>query len=145
MRTLVIRSSARYTIRAIAVEAADGGRDPCPTLQFFEGHARGWPTEMAKLAALLTESCENGPPHDENKFKNLKGTDGLYEFKTPQGLRLICFWDDAGLIICTHGYVKYKQKAPKAELSRGRRFMRDYFDAKSRGTLTHAPTKRTGV
>jgi phage-related protein len=141
MKTLVIRKGGRHTIRAIATEAGDGGRDPCPTLKFFQEQAMGWPAEMAKLGAVLSETAENGPPNDKTKFKNLHGTRGLYEFKSPQGLRLICFWDDGGLIICTHGYVKDKQKAPRSEIKRAQRMMRDYFDAKTNGTLTHAEPK----
>ena len=142
MKTLVIRNGARHVIRAIATEADDGGRDPCPTLKFFQEQARGWPTEMTKLGAVITDTSKNGPPHDETKFKKLPGTDGLYEFKSPQGLRLLCFWDDGGLIICTNGYVKDKQKAPRAEIGRGQRMKRDYFEAKANGGLNHAEPQR---
>jgi hypothetical protein len=138
MKTLVIRIGSRHTIRAIATEADDGGRDPCPALEFFQEQAAARPSEMTKLSALLTDTAKNGPPRDETKFKKLPGTDGLYEFKSPQGLRLLCFWDDGGLIICANGYVKGSQKAPKAVLNRGQRLMRDYHDAKRNGTLTHA-------
>jgi hypothetical protein len=44
----------------------------------------------------------------------------------------MCFWDDGGLIVCTHGYIKDKQKAPKAESKRAERMKRDYFEAKNR-------------
>jgi len=141
MKTLVIRVGDRHVIRAIATEADDGGRDPCPTLEFFKEQAIGWSSEMMKLGAVLSDTCEDGTPHDPSKFKKLPGTGGLHEFKSPQGLRLICFRDDGGLIICTHGYVKDKQKAPKSELERGQRMMRDYFNAKTAGTLTHAKPK----
>lgn len=146
MKTLLVRNRGRLEIRAIATEAADvGGRDSCPTLQFVGEQARGWPSEWVKMAAVLDESSENGlrQPPDYDRFKKLKGTD-LYEFKSPQGLRLLCFWD-GHLIICTHGYVKGKQKAPKTELERGQRMMRDYFEAKRTGTLTHAAAQRTAI
>lgn len=91
MKTLGICDGKK--IRAIATEADGGGRDPCPTLKFFGEHRRSRGSEMAKLIALLSDISENGPPHDETKFKKLPGTDGLYEFKSPQGLRLLCFWD----------------------------------------------------
>lgn len=142
MKTIVIRDGVRLMIRAIATEAEGGGRDPCPTLEFFQEQAKNWSSEMVKLGAILTDIAENGPPHDDSKFKKLPGTDGLYECKSPQGLRLLCFWDDGGLIISANGYVKGKQKAPKSELKRAQRMMRDYFIAKQNGTLTHANAKQ---
>ena len=97
--------------------------------------------EMDKLAALLTETGNNGPPQNDKKFKDLPGTDGLYEFKTSGGLRLICFWDKGSLIVCTQGYVKHSQKAPKNETRRAMHLKRDYFQAKQRGDLIHAERK----
>ncbi|MGP8198440.1 MAG: type II toxin-antitoxin system RelE/ParE family toxin [Limisphaerales bacterium] len=140
IRTLVIRNRGRQIIRAIATEAADGGKDPCPVLKFFQEQANSWPAEMTKLGARLAEISENGvpQPHDDTRFKKLGGTNELFEFKSSaQGLRLICFWDES-LIICTHGYVKKGQKAPKSELERGERMRREYFESKAAGTLTHA-------
>jgi phage-related protein len=137
MKTLPIRIGARHRIVAIATEAEDGGHDPCKTLAFFQEQARAWQEEMEKLGAILTDTCENGPPHDQTKFKKLHGSNGLYEFKSSQGLRLICFWDDGGLIVCTHGYVKDAQKAPKSEIELGQRMLRDYFVATQHNTLTH--------
>jgi hypothetical protein len=142
MKTLVIRRGSRHIIRAIANEADDGGRDRCETLAFFEEQSRTWLAEVLKLGAILTDTSENGVPHDERKFKKLKGTDGLHEFKSPDGLRLFCFWDDCGLIICTHGYVKDADKAPKHELRRADRIKREYFAAKKLGQLHHVEPAR---
>jgi hypothetical protein len=137
MKTLVIRRGERLVIRAIATTTDDQGRDRCATLAFFQEHAKLRPKEFTKLAALLTETAKYGPPPDDNKFKDLPGTDGLHEFKSSGGLRLICFKDDGNLIICTHGYLKDGQKAPKRELERADKLMRDYFHCKQKGNLTH--------
>ena len=137
MKTLVLRSGSRMTIRAIAVAAEDGGRDKCAVLRFFQEQASSRKDEMDKLAALLTETADNGPPKNETKFRYLPGTDGLYEFKTSGGLRLMCFWDDRSLIICTHGYTKGSQKAPKQELQRAKNLKSNYFEAKTTGNLNH--------
>jgi phage-related protein len=139
MKTLVIRTGERLTIRAVATQAdGGGGRDPCETLAFFQEQSRANPNEMDKLGALLTQTCDHGPPHDNTKFRKLAGTDGLYEFKTHGGLRLLCFWDEGGLIVCSHGYVKHGQKAPKGEIKRAERTKRDYIQAKQLGILNHA-------
>jgi hypothetical protein len=138
MKTLVIRRGARLVIRAVAYPSEDPKWDKCPVLEFFQQQAKEHPKEMTKLGALLSESAKSGPPQNDTKFKDLPGTDGLYEFKTAGGLRLICFWDAGSLIVCTHGYVKGSQKAPKSEINRAERIKKEYFDAKKKGDLTHA-------
>jgi mRNA-degrading endonuclease RelE of RelBE toxin-antitoxin system len=142
MKTLPIRTGERLTIRAIAGAADETGRNRCATLAFFQEQARLRPKEFDKLSALLQRVAEEGPPHDTDKFKELEGEEGLYEFKTSGGLRLICFWDEGSLIVTTHGYLKDKQKAPKRELERADRIRRDYFAAKQRGELHHAEPRK---
>jgi hypothetical protein len=138
VKTLLIRSGERLAIRAIAGATDETGRDRCATLAFFQEHARLRPREFDKLSALLQRVANEGPPNDTDKFKNLKGEDGLCEFKTAGGLRLLCFWDEGSLIVTTHGYLKDKQRAPKRELERAQQLRRDYFAAKKKGDLNHA-------
>ncbi len=138
MKTLLIRRGERLAIRAIAGAADDSGRDRCATLAFFQEHARLRPKEFEKLSALLTRTANEGPPSDTDKFKYLKGENGLCEFKTPGGLRLLCFWDEGSLIVTTHGYFKDKQKAPRRELDRAQQLRRDYLEDKQSGNLHHA-------
>jgi hypothetical protein len=142
MKTLVIRKGDTLTIRAVATPSDDGGRDKCETLAFFQDCSQKWPKEFDKLSGLLSDTVEFGPPEDEKKFKVLAGSDGIYEFKTHFGLRLLCFWDDDGLIICSHGYVKDKQKIPKPELNRAERVKKEYFESKKAGDLNHAEPKK---
>jgi hypothetical protein len=134
MKTLVIRRGLKITIRAIATEAEGVDRDKCETLAFFQEQKAEAPDEMIKLTALLSDVADHGPPHDETKFKKLDGTDGLYEFKA-RTLRLICFWDDGGIIVCSHGYVKGSQKAPKYVLRKAERTKKLYDVAKENNTL----------
>jgi len=141
MKTLLIRDGERLAIRAIAGSADESGRDRCATLAFFQEHAKLRPKEVVKLSALLTRVANDGLPNDTNIFKELKGEDGLCEFKTSGGLRLLCFWDEGSLIVTTHGYLKDKQKAPKRELDRAQNLRRDYFTNKERGELYHAPSR----
>ena len=118
IRTLVIRRGRKHEIRAIAWPGSDGGRDTCPTLQFFQEQSERDPGEFATLCALLDDTAKEGPPPIPGKFKALATTGGLFEFKTNGGLRLICFWDEGSLIICTHGFLKKQQKTPGTELKR---------------------------
>jgi hypothetical protein len=143
MKTLVIRKGERLTIRAIAFPSEENpARDRCETLAFLHNCKSEHPKEVTKLSALLSETAESGPPKDKTKFRCLTGTDGIYEFKTQFGFRLLCFWDDGGLIICSHGYLKCRQKTPKSELNKAERTKRNYFIAKNNGDLTHAEPRK---
>lgn len=98
--------------------------------------------EVLKLSALLTRVANEGPLNDTDKFKELRGEEGLWEFKTSGGLRLLCFWDEGNLIVTTHGYLKDKQKAPKRELQTAQNLKGRYFTAKRDGELDHAEPRQ---
>lgn len=136
LKTIPIRNGPQVFICALATQATDGGKDPCPTLDFFKTVAAQQPEETAKMAKLLQHIACDGPPANEEKFKHLPGTESLYEIKTTR-LRVLCFWDDNRLIVCTHGFVKKTNKTPKRELNRAEQKRADYFRAKKSGVLNH--------
>ncbi len=88
--------------------------------------------------ALLNFSAAKGPPDNKEKYNSLG--DGLYEFKS-WGLRLICFYDEGSLIICTHGYFKQSQGMPKKEKTRALNLKNAYFEAKKRNQILHVQPK----
>lgn len=135
MKTLLIRSGQRLTIRAIAQASSDGGRDRCHTLAFLQAQKIEHPKDLIEITALLTAMAERGVIHDQTKFKKLAGTE-LFEFKTWK-IRLICFQDTMGLIVCTHGYIKDGEAAPKSELKKANNLRDRYFSAKKDNTLIH--------
>jgi phage-related protein len=136
LKTKLVRIGSRLEIRALATSADGGGKDPCATLKFCQEIKDKHPGELIKLARLWTDIANNGPPYNDQKFKDLPGTSGLYEIKTTK-LRVTCFWDDGSLIICTHGFVKKSQRTPKNEIKKAEKAKRDYFDEKEKGTLEH--------
>lgn len=148
MKTLPIRVRHGDTrpIRAIAFEAGEIGeaethdapepRDKCPALKFFEEARKAFPASWADLLAVLDETARNGPPANTQKFNFL--SDGLYELKSWK-LRLICFFDDDSLIVCTHGFFKHQQQAPRVEIERAKKMRSAYLEAKKRGLLYHVP------
>jgi phage-related protein len=86
------------------------------------------------LLAVIDDTARNGPPANKTKFNFL--TDGLYELKSWK-LRLICFFDDNSIIVCTHGFFKRQQGTPDAEKERAKKMRTAYFEAKKRGHLHH--------
>ena len=151
MKTLPIRvrPGDRRRIRAIAWEAGSDDnasdddesntRDTCPTLQFFEDAKKAFPKSWIDLLAVIDETARNGPPENTKRFNYL--TDGLYELKSWK-LRLICFFDDDSIIICTHGFFKQQQATPNREKDRAKKMRTAYLDAKKNGKLEHVPPLR---
>ncbi len=89
--------------------------------EFLEGLGEG---NRKQMASLLKYTSENGPPCNEEKFKNLG--EGIYEFKTRSGFRILCFWGHSNSIILTHGFSKCKPRRLEAEKKRALNWYRDY-------------------
>jgi phage-related protein len=105
---------------------ADGRN--CPAADFLSKAANRHPDEFAKLTKLLDHSCAHGLPKNKQKINGLG--DGLYEFKTMGGLRLVWFWDAHRVILCSHGFVKKRQSTPPSELETAFRWKKAYELAK---------------
>jgi phage-related protein len=132
--TKIIRKGKGAVIRAIADD--DGENKRCVIFEFVKEMGRKMPTELTKLSRLWSDTAQEGPPKNTEKFKPLTGSDGIYEFKTSK-LRVLCFKDDGNYIICTHGFVKKSQKTPKKEITKAEDKKKDYFKAKKNGNLRH--------
>ncbi|MEO6789124.1 MAG: type II toxin-antitoxin system RelE/ParE family toxin [Chthoniobacteraceae bacterium] len=127
----------RYRIIAVGERNADG-RLHCPALEFFREAQTQHPDDLEKLSALLDFTAEEHPPKNEQKFKHLTGTDGIYEFKAGS-LRLLCFWDSDYLIVCSSGTVKKSKKTPPGVIKTAEKWKTAYFTAKARNLLHHEP------
>ena len=62
----------------------------------------------------------------------------MFEFKTKGGVRVMGFWDEGLLIVCTHGFLKKSQKTPPGEIDRAVVARFEYFAAKEQGLLKEA-------
>jgi phage-related protein len=105
---------------------ADGPN--CPAEDFLTTAANLQPDEFAKLTKLLDHSCDHGLPKNKQKVNTLG--DGLFEFKTIGGLRLIWFWDANRIILCTHGFLKKRQTTPPGEPATAAKWKKAYETAK---------------
>lgn len=122
-----LKEGRRHTLYAL------GNGQAVEALDFMDDMASKRRKELDKLNALIDRSLDHGPPKNREKC-NFLG-DGIWEFKTTGGLRLIWFWDAGQMIVCTHGYQKAAQKAPRGQIDRARAKRDDYFKAKAAGTL----------
>lgn len=76
-----------------------------------------------------------GGVKDNDLFKKLDGSDGIWEFRTLyNGLqyRLLAFWDEheKRLVVATHGFVKKTWKVPAKEIARAEALRKKYYELK---------------
>ena len=129
-----IKDGQAFKIFALVVD------EQCALLEFLNGLSEAMPDENAKLMRLLDNTAQSGPPRNEQKCRLLR--DGVWEFKTPGGVRVLWFYDRGKLIICTHGFVKKKQKTSPGEIERALRLKQLYENAESeKKTLTARENK----
>lgn len=137
--TKQIREGAhyRFTIYAVAERSDSGLR--CPTLDFFQDAETKEPEDLERLTAILDYLAEHGSLRNENKFKHVTNTNGIFEMRTPRGLRLFCFFDEGRVIVCTNGVIKKRQKAQPDDISSAEQWKAAYSKAQLLGELIHEP------
>jgi phage-related protein len=91
------------------------------------------------MRVLLSESVpRNGPPA-HNSLRCGPLGDDIFEFKAGpergKKLRVLWFYDEGRLVVCTHSFMKDRRKTPPDEKARAILMRRTYFDAKRRKTL----------
>lgn len=80
--------------------------------------------EQEKVIVLFRKYGEQGKISNEEQFKNLE--DGLWEFKRFK-IRFICFFHIGGRVILTHGFIKKRDKTPREEIERAKRFRAEFL------------------
>ena len=93
-------SAPRCTVFALASDASE-----CELLDFCKRLSRDNPAARDKIVAFLDRAAARGTPTNPEQFRPIKGSSGLYEFK-PKPFRVLCFFDGARVIICTHAFKK---------------------------------------
>lgn len=95
----------------IAALGEDDGQ--CEVMAFLE-HLE--PAAKKSLLNVFRLHVEHAPITNEQKSRLLR--DGIFEFKTKQGIRVCYFYDHAGVAVLTNGFKKgavLKQQVEKAE------------------------------
>jgi len=84
-----------------------------------------------QIVRRLEQLAEHGPSRKKNEF-NALGHD-LYEAKAKSGPRVIFFYDQNSIIICSHAFDKQRQKTPRKELDKAHNRKLAYFERKMSG------------
>jgi Phage derived protein Gp49-like (DUF891) len=109
-------------------------RGNCELLDFLEGLEGQLAKNAGRMRDLLNRVSESGPPRNTEISHDLDKRKGIWEFI--QGdLRVLWFYDEGKLIICSHGIVKKQRRTPRSEIDRACRTFDAYTDAKARRQL----------
>ena len=126
-----INRGARF--RLIAIGTQEDEKINLPYFEFQQEAMRRASKEWPKLVRILDYVVEAGPPKNAEKSKQLR--EGIFEFRTKGGLRLLWFYDECRVVICTNGYVKQSQKVPAQVINEAIQWKNRYFEAKRTGKL----------
>ncbi len=107
-------------------------RGDCPLLEFLAGLEGGVAKDGRRMLKLLDRVAGHGPPRNTEISHQLGP--GLWEFIQGR-LRILRFYDEGKLVICSHGFVKKSRKTPAAELEKAQTAQRRYLAAKQHGNL----------
>ena len=83
------------------------------------------------MMALFKLIQDNGPPKNEEKFKNFGNN--IYELKTRMGSRILCFFGNSrNSLVLTHGFHKCKSKQLQVEKRRAIFWKKEYEKSSSK-------------
>lgn len=111
------------------------GRGDCPLLGFLGGIEGSLRRDQLGMLKLLERVAQVGPPRNAETSKKLSAD--IFELRFGQ-LRVLWFYAERRIVVCSHGFVKRSQKTPAGELARVERACREYRLAQAAGTLSEA-------
>ena len=112
-------------IRAVFYDLPDGS---CPAADFIDDLDIKMQAKVIRTIALLEA---NGAGLREPYSKHLE--DGIFELRAKVGTnisRVMYFFFDGRIAVLTHGFIKKTQKTPPEEISRAKRYRREYLERK---------------
>lgn len=122
MPTVLIEEGARFKIYAW------GDEEYTQLIEFLEELKRDGNTDAERIAYLIQRTADHGIVKNKKQCREIG--DDIYEFKASNGARVLWFYDEGSVIICSHGFVKKSQKTPKPEKERAIKIRQLYFEEK---------------
>ena len=114
------------------VLAVCGPRGDCPLLELLAGLEAQLVTDGRAMLRLLSFVAEQGPPRNVDISHKLSGD--IWELIAGR-LRVLWFYDEGRLVVCSHAFVKRTRKTPAGEIARAQASYEAYRAAKAAKSL----------
>ncbi|NJL29928.1 MAG: type II toxin-antitoxin system RelE/ParE family toxin [Thermoanaerobaculia bacterium] len=118
------------------VLAACTGRGECPLLDFLAGLEGDLAPDGRRMLRLFERVATAGPPRNTEISHQIEGE--IWELIQGR-LRVLWFYDQGRMVVCSHGFVKSSPKTPRGELVRARETLWNYQSAKRRSAMEILP------
>lgn len=120
-------AKTQFTLYAI-------GKDDqhCQLLDFLESIGSNLQKDGDRVLALLERVSQKGSPRITEISHQIK--DEIFEFIQGR-LRVLWFYDEGKLILCTQGFIKKTRKTPSSEIELAITTRKKYFEEKKKGPL----------
>jgi phage-related protein len=88
--------------------------------------------DAIRMANLLERTAKEGPSRRTEVSHQIK--DEIYEFIQGR-LRVLWFYDEGQIVVCSHGFIKKSSKTPRSEIRRAEETRHRYFEDKEVGNI----------
>jgi len=129
MELRVVEKGEHFSIYAVVKETGK-----CEVLDFLQAQEKDNYDNCITFLRLTERMVNVGKIQNKEQFRKVEGTK-FFEFK-PGNIRVLCFFDAGRIIICTHGFIKKRQKTPRKEIKKAEQIRDEYFLAKRNDKLT---------
>lgn len=122
METQLLLEGSAFAIYALRRSRA--GVDHCPILEFLE---EALEPSRKSLLSIIQQHAERGPILNRQKSRHLGN--GIFEFKSRQGDRILFFYPEGqrGITVVTHGFRKGARVS--TEIERAINYRTEYLDS----------------
>jgi phage-related protein len=104
----------------------------CELLSFLNGLEGNLVKHGIRMLNLLERIALEGPPRRVEVCHQIRGP----IFQCEQGrIRVLWFYDEGQMIICSHGFLKTSRKTPQRHIHRAESAYQRYFDDKAQGKI----------
>lgn len=100
----------------------------CQLEEFFEELKDSGHPDLDQMLRLIKRSADFGPPRNIEMSRALEGrnAEGLWEFKAG-AIRVIWFYEQNKIIICTNSFLKKGRKTPASEIETAQNTRSRYY------------------
>ena len=121
-------SRGLWTVLAVYTQ-----EERCDVLDLADQLQRDDPQEHARLMRLFDHLSASGPPRNVRRSRSL--AHGIFELKTSGGTRVLYFFEEGRVVVCSEAMPKPKQRGVALAIERAARTRWRYLNDKRRGDL----------